>query len=139
MKLLCATLMIVFFLFGGLGNADDRCPLTDNTYVFIAGDIQFELSGFDCTFGPGCQADCDLWYGNFDTGPIYHERLPFTCAVDGSVVLTIRQIEIPCALNSQGNLECLTADIAEYHCVSLGEKIWCFSEEPGQFKFIQEE
>ena len=118
--------------------AEDRCPLTGNTYVFSVEDIDFELSGFDCTFGPGCEAECDLWCGNFDTGPLYHLRLPFVCTPDGDIILTLDQIKIPCALNSQGNLVCLTSDISGFHCVRLGTKIWCLPEKPGELQFEQE-
>jgi len=118
-------------LISGLAFADSGCPLTGNTYIFDAGDIQYELSGFVCTFGPGCRAECDLWYGNFDTGPLYHERLSFACEPGGDIIIA----GIPCALNSQGNLECLTVDISRYTCVRLGTKMWCLPEKPGEFQF----
>ena len=114
--------------------AEDRCPLTGNTYVFSIEDIDFELSGFDCTFGPGCEADCDFWYGNFDTGPLYHARLPFVCKTNGDVIIA----GLPCTLNAQGNLECLVVDISGFHCIQLGSKTWCLPEKPGKFQFEQE-
>jgi hypothetical protein len=128
-------LFLISFLFCGIGLADDRCPLTGNVYILGEGDNQFELSGFDCTFGPGCEADCDLWYGNFDTGPVYHEILPFSCETNGDVVIA----GLPCTLNSQGNLECLLVDTTGYHCQKFGAKTWCFSEWPDEFKFTREE
>ena len=130
-------LLLVLFVSKAI-SAENRCPLTGNTYVFSIEDIDFELSGFDCTFGPGCEAKCDLWCGNFDTGPLYHLRLPFVCTPDGGIILTLDQVKIPCALNSQGNLVCLTSDISGFHCVRLGTKIWCLPEKPGELQFEQE-
>ncbi|MBE9592724.1 MAG: hypothetical protein IMF19_04520 [Proteobacteria bacterium] len=114
-----------------LSLADDRYPLTGNTYVLELGDVAYELSGFECTFGPGCQADCDLWHGDFDTGPLYHSRLPFSCEESGDVIIA----GIPCALDSQGNLECLAVDVSGYTCIKLGTKTWCLPGKPGEFQF----
>ena len=118
---------------------DNRCPLTGNTYTFEAEGVQYELSGFICTFGPGCQADCDLWYGTVPDGPFYHASLPFSCEENGDVIITVDQIRIPCALNSQGDLECLIIDVSGYICVRLGTKTWCLPEKPGEFQFDLEE
>jgi hypothetical protein len=114
--------------------ADDRCPLTGNTYSFEVDDTRYELSGFDCTFGPGCEADCDLWYGDFDTGPLYHAILPFQCDLDGSVIIN----GIPCGLTSGGNLECLLVDTLEYKCYRVGNKTWCVSGDKVLLNFEQE-
>jgi hypothetical protein len=118
---------------------DNRCPLTGNAYVFEVDDIRYELSGFVCTFGPGCEAKCDLWFGNFETGPLYHERLPFVCKPGGDVTITVDEMKIPCALNSRGDLECLAVDVSGYTCVRLGTKTWCLPERPGEFQFDLEE
>lgn len=131
--------LVVFFLFlGGLAVAEERCPLTGNSYVFSMEGADFELSGFDCTFGPGCEATCDLWYGNFEEGPKYYKSLPFVCETTGDLRLTIDQVEIPCALNSQGDLECFSADISGYVCARLGSKVWCLPEKPDEFLFKAE-
>jgi len=126
----------LFVVTSGLALADDnRCPLTGNTYVFSMEGTDFELSGFECTFGPGCEAICDLWFGNFDTGPLYHERLPFVCTPEGNVAITVNKTKIPCALNAKGNLECLINDVSGFYCVRLGERVWCLPELPYEFQF----
>lgn len=114
--------------------AEERCPLTGNTYSFTVDDTTFELSGFDCTFGPGCEANCDLWHGDFNTGPLYHERLPFICKQDGSVIIN----GIPCALDSSGNLECLLVDTSDYTCHQLGDRTWCVPGDGVILNFEQE-
>lgn len=123
--------------------ADDRCPLTGNTYSFEVDDTKFELSGFDCTFGPGCLADCDLWYGDFDTGPLYHVRLPFQCELDGSVIIDVVFDEVflcnlLCGLTPNGNLECLIVDVSNYTCRRLGNKTWCVPGDNVLLNFKQE-
>lgn len=140
MKKLIVLLVTVFLGLSLLALAEEaRCPLTGNTYVLVTDDGNFELSGFDCTFGPGCEANCDCWYGDFEFGPLYHARLPFTCEPSGDMILTINKINIPCALNSEGNLECFTSDITGYVCTQLGEKIWCLPKMPGELQFDLEE
>jgi hypothetical protein len=135
-----ALTMVLSFIFGVYAfAAENRCPLTGNTYTFELESSQFELSGFDCTFGPGCEATCDLWYGNFETGPLYHERLPFVCYKDGSVILTVDKIEMPCALNAEGDLECLIVDVSNYECYDLGNKTWCIPESGAILNFEQRE
>lgn len=121
--LITIMLMIVAFCFTEISAfaGDDRCPLTGNTYTLEANGLSYELSGFECTFGPGCQADCDLWHGNFETGPKYHTIWPFNCHPSGDITIA----NLPCALNSDGNLECLAVNTANYHCVDLGDKTWC--------------
>ena len=136
MKNFLSLLITVMFLgvsLSVLAFADDRCPLTGNTYVFEVEDIRFELSGFVCTFGPGCHADFDLLYGTLPDGPFYHTRLPFSCWENGDAIIA----GLPCALNSQGNLECLTADVSGYTCMRLGTKTWCLPEKPGEFQFCR--
>lgn len=118
-------LTLGFFLGSNAVALEDRCLLTGNVYVFEAGDIEFELSGFVCTFGPGCSANCDLWWGNFDTGPLYHARLPFSCFDNGDALIA----GIPCGLTSSGNLECLLIDSANYKCQKVGTRTWCVPEE----------
>lgn len=132
--------MIIGFILGTYAFAvDNRCPLTGNTYTFELEDLQFELSGFECTFGPGCEATCDLWYGNFEIGPKYHECLPFVCNQDGSVMLTVDKIKMPCALNTKGNLECLILDVSNYECYDLGNRTWCVPESGAILSFEQQE
>ena len=130
-------IMIVAFCLTGISAfaGDNRCPLTGSAYTLEADDVSYELSGFECTFGPGCQADCDLWHGNFETGPLYHEILPFNCRQSGDITITVAGADIPCALNSDGNLECLTVNTADYHCVDLGDKTWCFPTDPQRLLF----
>ena len=123
-------LMVVAFCLTGISAfAGDRCPLTGNAYTLEADGLSFELSGFECIYGPGCLANCDLWYGNFETGPKYYESLPFNCQQNGDITITIvtddADFVFPCALNSEGNLECLAVNTADYHCVDLGDKTWC--------------
>jgi hypothetical protein len=137
--LLCIVLAFVFLSWGVAGAEDNRCPLTGNTYVFSVDGVDFELSGFDCIFGPGCEATCDLWFGNFEIGPKYYMSLPFVCEPTGDVRITIDQIELPCALNAQGNLECFIVDVSGYVCSRLGSKFWCLPEKPGECLFILEE
>lgn len=136
-KRMFAIAMILGFIWGALAFAqDERCPLTGNVYVFEAGDIEFELSGFECTFGPGCQAVCDLWHGNFDTGPLYHARLPFICEESGDVLIA----NIPFGLTAAGNLECLPFVTTNYKCQKIGTKTWCVPKETGElllFKKIE--
>lgn len=105
--------------------ADNGCPLTGYTYFLELDEVQYELSGFDCTFGPGCCADCDLWYGDFDTGPLYHERLPFRCYSDGSVTIDVWDYDIICGPTSEGDLECILVDSLVYKCYKLGSRTWC--------------
>lgn len=114
--------------------ADDRCPLAGNTYTFEVGDVKYELSGFDCTFGPGCHATCDLWYGDFDTGPLYHAVFPFQCYTDGSVTIA----GLPCALTAGGDLECLIVDTSDYTCHALGDHTWCVPEDGVILGFTRE-
>ena len=136
MKNFLVLLLTVMFL--GLTTftvADTRCPLTGNAYTLEVDGISYELSGFDCTFGPGCLAKCELWYGNFDIGPTYLIRLPFNCQQNGDITIA----NIPCSLNSEGNLECLAVNTADYHCVHLGNKTWCFPEKPEKLQFDLEE
>lgn len=134
---LFTTIMIMVVAFSLTGFSafagEDRCPLTGNTYTLTldAAEISYELSGFECTFGPGCQADCDLWFGNFETGPLYHTILPFNCRQSGDITIA----DVPCALNSEGNLECLAVNTADYHCVQLGDKTWCFPTDPQKLLF----
>lgn len=116
-----------------------RCPLIGNTYSFKIDAETWELSGFECTFGPGCQSECDLWHGNFKVGPKYYLSLPFVCETDGNVILTVDKMKLPCATNSRGNLECLIADISGYHCIELGGKTWCLPVKSEIFEFILEE
>lgn len=132
MKKLFAVVMILGFIWGAYAFADDgRCPLTGNTYVLEVEDVRFELSGFVCIFGPGCQAECDLWWGNFDTGPIYHARLPFNCETTGDVIIA----GLPCALTSDGDLECLFIDVSNYTCQKIGTKTYCLQEEIAVLRF----
>ena len=114
--------------------ADSRCPLTGNTYFLDTEDIRYELSGFNCTFGPGCSADCDLWYGNFETGPLYHMTFPFSYLQDDTAIIA----NLPCSLDLNGDLECLMVDTSNYHCIKLGNKTWCFPEEPETLLFLKE-
>lgn len=137
LALLTVTTLLVLTVSFGIAE-DTRCPLTGHAYTFEVDDLQFELSGFDCIFGPGCEATCDLWYGNFETGPLYHAILPFVCSTDGNVVLTVEQKEIPCALNFEGNLECLMIDVSGYSCLKLGNKTWCVPESGVIFNFEQD-
>ena len=139
MRAFCTVLVVAILLFGGLSWADNWCPLTGNTYLLEADDITWKLSSFECIFGPGCQAECDLWYGNFEFGPVHYKPLPFVCESDGDVLITIDKIKIPCALNSQGDLECLTVDVSGYRCTQLGGKTWCFPVQSEMFKFNKEE
>lgn len=134
MKKLFVVAMILGFVWGAYAFADDRCPLTGNTYIFEAEDIQYELSGFECTFGPGCEADCDLWYGNFDTGPLYHIRLPFVCRENGDVNIA----GLPCALTIDGDLECLCRDVSSYTCQKVGTRTYCSPEETAVLQFGKE-
>ena len=144
MKNFLALLMTVLFLgIAVFTLAEDRCPLTGNIYSFEVEDTKFELSGFDCTFGPGCLADCDLWYGDFDIGPLYHVRLPFQCESDGSVIIDVVFDEVflcnlLCGLTSNENLECLIVDISNYTCHRLGNKTWCVPGEGALLNFEQE-
>jgi len=135
MKKILGLLMVILLGLSLIAFADDRCPLTGNAYTLVVDGLSCELSGFDCTFGPGCQANCDLWYGNFEVGPLYHTILPFNCQQNGDITIA----NIPCSLNSEGNLECLAVNTADYHCVDLGGKTWCFPEEPGKLQFDLEE
>jgi len=136
-------LVSIFLLLGGSGLAADdneteaRCLLTGNTYLFVDGDISYELSGFDCTFGPGCQSLCDLWYGDFVDGPKERIQLPFVCE-SGDVRLTVGHVEIACTLTAIGDLTCLTADVSGYRCIQLGEKTWCVPEDAQPFTFTLE-
>jgi len=130
MKRTLALILFIGFFWALPVFADDRCPLTGNTYIYD----QYELSGFDCTFGPGCSADCDLWYGNFETGPLYHMVLPFSCSQDATAIIA----NFPCSLNLNGDLECLMVDTFNYHCIKLGNKTWCFPKEPETLLFLKE-
>jgi hypothetical protein len=114
--------------------ADNGCPLTGNTYSFEVEDVKYELSGFNCTFGPGCCSNCDLWYGDFDTGPLYHAVFPFQCYTDGSVTIA----GLPCALTAGGNLECLIVDTSDYTCYEIGNQTWCVPEDGVVLDFTQE-
>jgi hypothetical protein len=135
-KAVFAVTMILGLLWGTYAfAAENRCPLTGNTYTFGLEGSQFELSGFDCTFGPGCEATCDLWYGDFETGPKYYMSLPFVCYQDGSVILTVDKIKMPCALNAEGDLECLIVDVSNYECYDLGNKTWCIPFESEKLQF----
>lgn len=123
--------------------ADDRCPLTGNIYSFEVEDVRYELSGFNCTFGPGCVADCDLWYGDFDIGPLYHVTLPFQCELDGSVIIDLVFDEIylgslVCGLTCGENLKCLFVDTSDYTCYKLGNRTWCMSGDGSLIIFEQE-
>jgi hypothetical protein len=99
--------------------ADDRCALEGHSYSFDIGDTSFVLSGIECTFGPGCSGDCDLWYGNFDTGPLDYMALPFVCWGTTAVIANL-----PCALTANGHLKCLLTDISGYHRYELGGTIY---------------
>ncbi|MBE9571684.1 MAG: hypothetical protein IMF11_13735 [Proteobacteria bacterium] len=136
--LLCIILALVFLSWGNVGAVDTRCPLTGNTYVFSMDGVDFELSGIECTFGPGCEATADLWYG-IETGPKYYLPVPFVCEPTGDIRITVGEIELPCALNSKRDLECFTTDISGYVCTRLGSKMWCLPEKPGEFVFTLEE
>lgn len=111
--------------------ANDRCPLTGNVYVFQIDDTSFELSGFECTFGPGCSSNCDLWYGNFDTGPRYYAILPFSCEQNGNAVIA----GCPCALTENGDLKCLLTDISGYHRYELGGTVYYVPDKTNTFTF----
>jgi hypothetical protein len=130
--------LIITLMFLGLSVfalADDsRCLLTGNTYSFEVDNVKYELSGFDCTFGPGCQAECDLWYGDFATGPLYHEVLPFHCYTDGSVMIA----GLPCGLTLNGDLECLIVNTSDYTCYVLGDRTWCVPEDGVAINFEQD-
>jgi len=130
MKKVFAVALVVGFFWALPLFADGRCPLTGNEYFLDIEDTRYELSGFDCVFGPGCSADCDLWYGDFEVGPLYHVVLPFSCSHETATIAGL-----PCALNLNGDLECLAVDTSDYHCVELGDKTWCFPCEPEIFLF----
>lgn len=134
MKSLCCILVILGILIFSPALANAECPLTGNIYSIELNNVTYELSNFNCTFGPGCQANCDLWYGNFDTGPLYHEQLPFVCWQNGDITIA----GIPCTLNNEGNLDCLIIDTTNYHCQKFGNKTWCFPEEVDSFQFIMD-
>lgn len=143
MKNFLALLITVMFLgmalsVATLSFADDRCPLTGYTYTFEVDDVKYELSGFDCTFGPGCIAECDLWYGDFDTGPLYHEVLPFQCYTDGSVTISILTYDLICGLTLSGDLECILVDALNYTCYKLGSKTWCIPGDGAAINFEQD-
>jgi hypothetical protein len=114
---------------------DNRCPLTGNTYVFEVDDVRFELSGFVCTFGPGCEAKCDLWWGNFQRGPLYHTVLPFNCKQNGEVLIA----GCPCVLTEGGDLECLLIDTTGFECYTSGNTRWCFSNKIPELIFKEKE
>ena len=135
MKKVFALALVIGFFWALPLFADGRCPLTENGYFLDIEDTRYELSGFDCTFGPGCQADCDLWYGIFETGPLYHMILPFSCSQDDTAIIA----GCPCSLNLDGDLECLAVDTSSYYCVELGNKTWCFPEEPEMLLFLEVE
>lgn len=77
------------------------CPLVGQSYRFDTLDISYELSGFACEVGPGCRGTCDLWYGNFEAGPLYRYSLEFSCQ-KGDIFIS----GISCKLNNKGNLVC---------------------------------
>lgn len=131
-KVLCSLFLSMLLMVSWAFAGGSRCPLEGNTYVFLVDDVPYaELSGFECTFGPGCEAECDLWWGDFDVGPLYHAQLPFVCEESGDIVIA----GFPCALNSEGSLECLAVDTTGYSCITIGEKTWCLPQKPDEFQF----
>ena len=117
-------MFIVFLsiLFVSAAVAEDRCFLVGNTYDVVVDEVKIaELSGFKCTFGPGCSSNFDYWWGDFDSGPLWHTEFPFTCDEDGSAVIA----GLPCMQTPEGALRILTVDTSGYWCVLFGGKIWC--------------
>ena len=110
------------------------CPLVGNVYRYESKDMSIELSDFECEVGPGCEGACSLWYGNFDSGPLYHDSLPFSCTRNGITILGL-----PCDIDSKGNLECLIALIDNYHCYKVGAKTYCFPKEKKVLQFNKKE
>ena len=129
-KMLFTMIVLLLTAFISVSMADERCFLEGNTYVLTIEDVSYELSGFECTFGPGCSSDCDLWYGDFDSGPLWHVVLPFSCN-GGTVVIA----GVPCELTDEGNLKCLMVDTSSYHCYKISGGTYCLPSEAAMVQF----
>jgi len=96
------------------------CPLEGKVFSTSINGTEYQLSNFECGFGPGCGGACDLWYGNFKFGPIYHYSagLPFLCR-NGSIEIA----GCPCAFDGD-TLKCLIVP-DNFKCIKIGTRTWC--------------
>lgn len=114
-------LAFIFILCPSWLLASEVCPLEGKVFSTSINGTEYQLSNFECGFGPGCGGSCILWYGNFESGPIFHypAGLPFLCSHDGSIMIA----GWPCAI--EGNtLKCLLIP-GNYECIKIGTKSWC--------------
>ena len=108
--------------------AGQRCPLMGHSFIFTPpkSSISYELTDFDCSFGPGCEGYCSLWYGDFNLGPLHRIPLDFSCYIpkDASPdAASISIANIPFFVDSNvTSLTCIPINLKDYHEIHVAGK-----------------
>ena len=136
MKKVIIAIIAASFLFPSIIYAGQGCPIEGNSFNFIpkGSNITYELTDFDCAFGPGCCGVCSLWYGDFKIGPVKRIPLEFSC-----IKQEITIANLPCYMDSNATkLFCIPINMKDYHKVKVLNKIFFLPKDVNVIQFNKE-
>lgn len=121
--------------------ASQRCPLEGHSFILTPpkSSISYELTDFDCSFGPGCNGSCSLWYGDFKLGPLHRIPLDFSCSIPRDASpdeASIFIYHLPCFLDANStSLSCLPISMDDYHAIKISGKVFYVPKDVNIIKF----
>ena len=144
MRRVIIAIIAASFLFPSMMYAGQRCPIEGSSFNFIpeGNNITYELTDFDCSFGPGCCGTCSFWYGDFKLGPINRIPLDFSCRIprDASPdAASILIANLPCYTDANvTKLFCIPINMKDYHKVKVLNKIFFLPKDVNVIQFNKE-
>ena len=136
MKKVIMAIIAVSFLFPNIVYAGQRCPIEGSSFNLTpkGSDITYELTDFDCSFGPGCCGVCSLWYGDFKLGPVKRIPLEFSCTERGILIANL-----PCYMDANATkLFCIPINMKNYHKVNILDKVFFLPKDVNVIQFNKE-
>ena len=115
--------------------AGGRCPIEGQSFIFTSqgSNDSYELTDFNCSFGPGCGGVCSLWYGNFKTGPLQMVPLDFSCYIPKDASPDMASIfiaNLPCFVDANvTSLTCIPINVKDYKQISISGKLFWVPKE----------
>ena len=144
MKKVIMAIVATSFLFPCIIYAGQRCPIEGMSFNLMpkGSNITYELTDFDCSFGPGCCGTCSFWYGDFQLGPINRIPLDFSCRIpkdaspdEASILIA----NLPCYVDANATkLFCIPINMKDYHKVKVLNKVFFIPKDINVIQFNKE-